>query len=67
MAYKKSGHTGLFDCDEDLVILCDSKYVINSVTQWMAGWKRKGWKKGDGKPVLNVEIMKALDEAMTGR
>ncbi|MFW5471827.1 RNase H family protein [Knoellia sp. CPCC 206450] len=53
--------------DEDLVILCDSKYVINSVTQWMAGWKRKGWKKGDGKPVLNVEIMKALDEAMTGR
>lgn len=55
------------DADEDLVILCDSKYVINSVTTWMAGWKRKGWKKGDGKPVLNLEIMKALDEAMTGR
>ncbi len=33
----------------------------------MPGWKRKGWKKGDGKPVANVEIMKALDEAMTGR
>jgi ribonuclease HI len=55
------------DADEDLVILCDSKYVINSVTQWMPGWKRKGWRKGDGKPVLNVEIMKALDAAMTGR
>lgn len=53
--------------DDDLVIYCDSKYVINSVTQWMPGWKRKGWKKGDGKPVLNVEIMKALDTAMTGR
>ena len=53
--------------DEDLVILCDSKYVINSVTQWMPGWKRKGWRKGDGKPVMNVEIMKALDTAMTGR
>ena len=33
----------------------------------MAGWKRRGWKKGDGKPVLNVEIMQALDEAMAGR
>ncbi|CAN7393716.1 RNase H family protein [Knoellia sp. LjRoot47] len=53
--------------DDDLVVYCDSKYVINSVTQWMPGWKRKGWKKGDGKPVLNVEIMKALDAAMTGR
>lgn len=53
--------------DEDLVIYCDSTYVIKSVTQWMPGWKRKGWKKGDGKPVMNVEIMKALDRAMTGR
>ncbi|GAA4124857.1 ribonuclease HI family protein [Knoellia locipacati] len=53
--------------DDDLVVYCDSKYVINSVTQWMPGWKRKGWRKGDGKPVLNVEIMKALDAAMTGR
>ena len=52
---------------EDLLIYCDSTYVINSVTKWMHGWKRRGWKKGDGKPVLNVEIMKALDEAMTGR
>lgn len=55
------------DAGEDLVIHCDSKYVINSVTQWMAGWKRKGWRKGDGKPVLNVEIMQSIDKAMTGR
>jgi ribonuclease HI len=53
--------------DDDLVVFCDSTYVINSVTKWMAGWKRRGWKKGDGKPVLNVEIMKAIDEAMQGR
>ncbi len=53
--------------DEPLHVLCDSQYVINSVTKWMAGWKRKGWKKADGKPVLNVEVMKALDEAMQGR
>ena len=53
--------------DDDLVIYCDSTYVIKSITQWMPGWKRKGWKKGDGKPVMNVEIMKALDAAMAGR
>ena len=52
---------------DDLLVYCDSTYVINSVTKWMAGWKRRGWKKGDGKPVLNVEIMQALDEAMSGR
>lgn len=53
--------------DDDLLILCDSQYVINSVTKWMPGWKRKGWRKGDGKPVLNLELMKALDEAIAGR
>ena len=53
--------------DEDLLIYCDSLYAINSITKWMPGWKRKGWKKGDGKPVLNVEIMKQLDAAMQGR
>lgn len=53
--------------DEPLHVLCDSQYVINSITKWMNGWKRKGWKKADGKPVLNVEVMKALDEAMQGR
>ena len=53
--------------DDDLLLYCDSTYVINSVTKWMAGWKRRGWRKGDGKPVLNVEIMKALDQAVLGR
>lgn len=53
--------------DEHLLILCDSQYVINSVTKWMPGWKRKGWKKKDGKPVQNVELMQAIDAAMQGR
>ncbi|MFX4273803.1 RNase H family protein [Propionibacteriaceae bacterium Y1685] len=53
--------------DEPLSVLCDSQYVIKSITQWMPGWKRKGWRKGDGKPVQNVELMKALDAALTDR
>jgi ribonuclease HI len=52
---------------EDLHILCDSQYVINSVTKWMPGWKRKGWRKSDGKPVLNVELLKEIDRELAGR
>ncbi|WP_105566464.1 ribonuclease H family protein [Microbacterium halophytorum] len=55
-------HTG-----EAMVVHCDSKYVIDSVTKWMRGWKRKGWRKADGKPVLNREIMEALDAELAGR
>lgn len=50
--------------DADLHILCDSKYVIDSVTKWMPGWKRNGWKKKDKKPVLNLELMQGIDAAM---
>jgi len=53
--------------DEPLHILCDSQYVINSVTKWMPGWKRKGWKKSDGKAVLNLELLKEIDAALVGR
>lgn len=52
---------------EDLLVYCDSLYVINSITKWMPGWKRNGWIKKDKKPVLNLEIMQALDAAMVGR
>ncbi|RNL54375.1 ribonuclease HI family protein [Arthrobacter oryzae] len=52
---------------EDLHILCDSQYVINAVTKWMPGWKRKGWRKADGKPVLNVDLLKDIDQALVGR
>ena len=53
--------------EEDLRVLCDSQYVINSITKWMPGWKRKGWRKADGKPVLNVELLKELDREIAGR
>lgn len=52
---------------EPLLILCDSQYVINSVTQWMPGWKKRGWRKADGKPVLNRELLEQIDVALVGR
>ncbi|MDF2575617.1 MAG: ribonuclease [Agromyces sp.] len=53
--------------DDELLVLCDSQYVINSVTKWMAGWKRKGWRKADGKPVMNVDLLQLLDAELAGR
>lgn len=43
-------------------IHCDSAYVVNGITKWVAGWKKKGWKKGDGKNPENLELWKQLDE-----
>ena len=53
--------------DDDLLVLCDSQYVINSITKWMRGWKAKGWRKADGKPVMNLDLLQELDEALAGR
>ena len=53
--------------NEELHVLADSQYVINSVTKWIAGWKANGWRKSDKKPVVNVDLMQAIDKALTGR
>lgn len=52
---------------EKLLIECDSRYVIDAVTKWMPGWKRKGWRKSDGGPVLNRDLLEGIDEAIRGR
>ncbi|WP_022880653.1 ribonuclease HI family protein [Gryllotalpicola ginsengisoli] len=53
--------------DEPLKVLCDSQYVINTITKWMPGWKRKGWRKADGSPVMNLELVQRLDRLVAGR
>ncbi len=40
----------------------DSKYVMHGITQWMAGWKKRGWKTASRKPVLNQDLWVRLDE-----
>ncbi len=42
----------------------DSQYVKNGLTQWIHGWKANGWRTKDKKPVKNVELWQALDEAV---
>ena len=41
----------------------DSKYVMDGINGWIHGWKKRGWKTADNKPVKNVELWQALDEA----
>ncbi len=40
----------------------DSQYVMKGITEWMAGWKRKGWRTSTKKPVKNADLWKRLDE-----
>ena len=47
----------------NLTLRTDSKYLIDGLGSWMAGWKRKGWKTAAGKPVLNQDLWQALDQA----
>ena len=44
---------------DSLVICSDSAYCINIYKSWAAGWQRRGWRKSDGKPIQNLEIIKA--------
>jgi ribonuclease HI len=43
----------------------DSQYVKDGITKWIHGWKKNGWKTADKKPVKNVELWQALDQAIT--
>ena len=47
--------------NKPITLYTDSEYLINCVTKWVKGWKRKGWKKSDGKPVLNQDLLEILD------
>ncbi|MAY74229.1 MAG: ribonuclease HI [Phycisphaerae bacterium] len=42
----------------------DSQYVLNGLSKWMAGWKKKGWKTASKQPVKNKELWVRLDQLM---
>lgn len=51
-----------------LVIYTDSQLLIDSITKWLPGWKRRGWKKADGKsPVLNRDLLECIDHLRSQR
>ena len=51
----KPGYSG------SITLWTDSTYVMKGITEWIHGWKKRGWKKSDRKPVLNADLWKELD------
>lgn len=49
----------------NIVLHCDSQYVLKGITEWITGWKAKGWKTASRAPVKNVDLWQALDQART--
>ena len=48
----------------DVIVHTDSRYVMDGAVKWLKGWKVKGWKTADKKPVKNEDLWRALDEEM---
>lgn len=46
----------------NVVLTTDSQYVRKGITEWMAGWKRNGWRTAAKQPVKNVDLWQRLDE-----
>jgi ribonuclease HI len=49
--------------DTALIVVTDSAYVKNGITEWMPNWKRKNWRTAGGSPVKNVDLWQRLDAA----
>lgn len=47
-----------------VIFYTDSQYVRRGVTEWMYGWKKKGWHKKNGDPVLNADLWQDLDREL---
>ena len=45
-------------------LFTDSQYVGKGLTEWLAKWKRSGWRLGTGKPVKNAELWQRLDQLL---
>ncbi len=49
-----------------VTVYTDSEYVKNGITVWVRGWKERGWKTADKKPVKNIDLWQRLDELNAG-
>lgn len=47
-----------------VVLTTDSVYVQKGITEWLAAWKRRGWKTADKKPVKNQDLWERLESAV---
>lgn len=53
--------------DEHLLLEIDSQYVINAVTKWHFGWRKRGWTNSKGEPVANRELLETAISLLSAR
>jgi len=46
---------------EEVEVISDSRYVVDALSRWIHGWRRKGWRTAAGEPVLNRDLIEAID------
>ncbi|MDE2401732.1 MAG: ribonuclease HI [Burkholderiales bacterium] len=46
-----------------VIVYTDSQYVRKGITEWIEGWKKRGWKTADNKPVKNADLWRTLEQA----
>lgn len=51
----------------NITLITDSQYLVKGMTLWLKNWKKKGWRKADGKEVLNKELWIELDSEASKR
>lgn len=49
----------------DVTLFLDSEYVRKGITEWVKGWKARGWKTASKQPVKNVDLWQILDDLVT--
>ena len=54
-----------FKESKQILIISDSKYVINGIESWIKNWKKNGWKTASKKPVKNKDLWEKLDKEIT--
>ena len=50
----------------DVTLFLDSEYVRKGITEWISGWKARGWRTAAKQPVKNVELWQKLDALVAG-
>lgn len=50
-----------------VTLYTDSQYVRKGMTEWLEGWKRRGWKTAARKPVKNADLWQQLDQVAAGQ
>ncbi len=49
----------------EVILHVDSQYVLKGMTEWLVGWKAKGWRTASKQPVKNVDLWQRLDELVS--